>query len=102
MTDYNDGKWHGWNGGECPVHSESRVETVWRYSDGSIRSGQNISFAKNVFFTGNEHGKLIAFRIVKERKEPHEVFLSQNPHSGGWFEALPEHKDAVKFREVTE
>jgi hypothetical protein len=26
MTDYNDGKWHGWNGGECPVHRKSRVD----------------------------------------------------------------------------
>ena len=28
MTDYNDGKWHGWNGGECPVHPESELK-VW-------------------------------------------------------------------------
>lgn len=26
MTDYNDGNWHGWNGGECPVHPESLIE----------------------------------------------------------------------------
>lgn len=26
MSDYNDGKWHGHNGGECPVHSESVVD----------------------------------------------------------------------------
>ena len=26
MTGYNDGKWHGWNGGECPVHPKSRVQ----------------------------------------------------------------------------
>ena len=23
MVDYNDGNWHGWDGGECPVHPES-------------------------------------------------------------------------------
>ena len=28
MTSYNDGKWHGWNGGECPVHPETEVEFV--------------------------------------------------------------------------
>jgi hypothetical protein len=28
MIDYNDGKWHGWNGGECPVHPESVVDGV--------------------------------------------------------------------------
>ena len=30
---YNDGRWHGWNGGECPVHPETVVvvvtETHW-------------------------------------------------------------------------
>lgn len=31
MTDYNDGKIHGWNGGECPVHPKSVVEgTEWK------------------------------------------------------------------------
>ena len=29
MTDYNDGKWHGWNGGECPVHPGSVVSVVF-------------------------------------------------------------------------
>lgn len=23
--DYNNGRWHGWNGGECPVHPKSVV-----------------------------------------------------------------------------
>ena len=29
MTDYNDGNWHGWNGGKCPVHPKSLVDYVW-------------------------------------------------------------------------
>lgn len=28
MIDYNNGKWHDWNGGECPVHPKSVVEVV--------------------------------------------------------------------------
>ena len=27
MTDFNDGEWHGWNGGDCPVHPDSVVQT---------------------------------------------------------------------------
>ena len=27
--DYNDGLWHGWNGGECPVDPRSEVEWIW-------------------------------------------------------------------------
>lgn len=28
MTDYNDGKWHGWNGGGCPVDPASACEFI--------------------------------------------------------------------------
>jgi hypothetical protein len=28
MTDYNDGNWHGWNGGECPVHPQTEVSAT--------------------------------------------------------------------------
>ena len=28
MADYSDGKWHGWNGGECPVHPRSEVDVL--------------------------------------------------------------------------
>lgn len=30
-VDYNDGKIHGWNGGECPVHPET-VVMAWHRS----------------------------------------------------------------------
>ena len=115
MVDYNDGKWHAWNGGECPVHPESLVETYrldqssdylpecrGEYheredtDDGSAMAGgipwHNPPYNK----------KIIAFRVVKEYKEPREVFLAQKPHGGVWLEVLPEHEYAVKFREVIE
>lgn len=25
MTDYRDGYWHRWNGGECPVNPKDKV-----------------------------------------------------------------------------
>ena len=101
MVDYNDGKWHGWNGGECPVHPDSFVDVL--YDDDYKIVGGTAGMKNGVRWVHNWDGrKIIAFRVIKEYKEPREVFLSQNPHSGGWFEALPEHKYAVKFREVTE
>ena len=33
-VDYNDGNWHGWNGGECPVHPESVIDLKWMTRDG--------------------------------------------------------------------
>ncbi len=28
MTDYNNGDWWGWNGGECPVHPKSEIHGI--------------------------------------------------------------------------
>ena len=33
-VDYNDGNWHGWNGGECPVHPDSEIAVKWMTRDG--------------------------------------------------------------------
>lgn len=35
MSDYYDGCWHGWNGGECPVHPETIID-VCLYDDGEV------------------------------------------------------------------
>ena len=74
MTNYNDGKWHGWNGGECPVHLHSEVEIAWRHKDGTIdnRGGK----AGSLSFLGNEYGDIIAFRVTKEHREPREFWVT--------------------------
>ena len=76
MTDYNDGNWHGWNGGECPVHPETTVEV--RYEDGSydgivIAKGCEYGWAK----LANKRG-ICAFRVIKEHREPREVWVVWN------------------------
>ena len=73
---YNDGKWHGWNGGECPVHSDTVVDYLWVYKHkGEPRSNLVTNQpAGCLLFEGNEHGDLVAFRVVKEYKEPREVY----------------------------
>lgn len=67
MTDYNDGKWHVWNGGECPVHSRSVVEVL--HAEKGILDER----AAGVILW--DHKDLIAFRVVKEHKEPREWFI---------------------------
>lgn len=77
MTNYNDGKWHGHNGGECPVHPETVVE---------VRNlvpyiGRNVPPMKASAFiwTGDNAGAdIIAFRVIKEHKEPREFWISKN------------------------
>ena len=67
MTNYNDGKWHGWNGGECPVHQNSVIEVL---------------HAKNGILTSRPAGitawgipDLVAFRVIKEHREPKEYTI---------------------------
>jgi len=42
MTDYNDGKIHGWNGGDCPVHPDTVVKVWLRdedWNEGPMEAG---------------------------------------------------------------
>lgn len=71
MTDYNDGKWHGWNGGECPVHLKSLVEVRF-LADETIpqaRIGDDWIWSHD----GN-CGDIIAFRVVKAYREARECW----------------------------
>ena len=65
MEDYNDGKWHWWNGGDCPVHPLSVVEAVWhdpnRNTAGMIGPRPAVGLAWS---------HVVKFRVVKEHREP--------------------------------
>lgn len=68
MTDYNDGKWHGWNGGECPVHPESKVEVVLYGA-----SPADWDFAGQYYWKHNSAistDSIVAFRVTKPYVEP--------------------------------
>lgn len=75
MTNYNDGKWHGWNGGECPVHPETTVEYVWH--DPNRNSA---GFGTERQAVEDENPRIawihvVKFRVVKEHKEPREFWV---------------------------
>ncbi len=74
--DYNDGNWHGWNGGECPVHSETVVEYVYM-SEGAPINEQDA--AKHIRWDNGFLFPVIAFRIIKEHREPREWWISREP-----------------------
>ena len=67
MTDYNDGKWHGWNGGECPVHTESVVQV-------STCEGWHTERAGN-WNWDDKKTPISSFRVVNEYREPREFWL---------------------------
>ena len=101
MTDYNDGRWHGWNGGECPVHPETVVDAI--LMDGSRPWGCGNSVAYDLDW---DHGPgekdIIAFRVVKEYREPREVWLQEGYMTGSWIVSDKYRPGAVLFREVIE
>lgn len=66
---YNDGKWHGWNGGECPVHPLTKVQVI--FDDGS---GARDRLADE-FNWSSPIAQPVAFRVVKEHREPRTVML---------------------------
>lgn len=74
MTNYNDGKWHGWNGGECPVHPGSEIEAVYTRSE--CFKGIVSDVAKAFSWEDGEYSLgLVAFRVVKEHREPKEYTI---------------------------
>jgi len=60
MTDYYDGKWHGWNGYECPVHLDTVIEAVWAHN-GDCRVF--ICMAYEGAWSGDDQS-IVAFRVI--------------------------------------
>lgn len=77
MTDYNDGVWHGWNGGECPVNDDSIVEGMY-LRDGSPALESPVTDRAAHFDWRLENANtLIAFRVVKAYREPREWWVNE-------------------------
>ena len=102
MTDYNDGNWHGWNGGECPVHPRSVVEAVWHdprnaaagmtgpRPAGDQEVGPSLAWAH-----------VVKFRVIKQHREPRELWMREI-HDRKWTECGSGANGAILFREVIE
>jgi hypothetical protein len=70
MTNYNDGEWHFWNGGECPVHPKTMIEFV--YHDGAKSVGYNKCCAgpHDDTYAHAAWERVIRFRVVIPYVEP--------------------------------
>ena len=100
--DYNDGNWHGWNGGECPVHPQSECDFIDPVADAQndtpyVGSGPAIAhdWARDP----------VLFRVVKEYREPREWWLKvYNEGSGVDVPKIVHHgaAGAIRVREVLE
>ena len=100
MTDYNDGKWHGWNGGECPVHPKTLIDYVWLYKGDKGSVVLTDERAGGILFEGSGRGELVAFRVVKEYKEPREWWILWSPKGnliGNFSKASAEDKNRTHY-----
>ncbi len=80
MTDYSDGKWHGWNGGECPVHQKTGVEVVY-FANASFggKVTNAVLEARQVTWE-SEVAPIVAFRVVKAYRETRVIWVNEYPN----------------------
>lgn len=105
MTNYNDGKIHGWNGGDCPVHPKSVVQVWIDYGATNTKEASLYSWA--------HIGKadIVAFKVIKEHREPKYMWVNEyQDHAVAYGTEENARKyvssgflrKAVKYKEVTE
>jgi hypothetical protein len=97
MVNYNDGNWHGWNGGECPVHPKSLLEVI--YLDNGL-SCIDDAFSGACDFSAGAELPIIAFRVIKEYREPREWWIDPEGRAFAGEELCP--KPYIHVREVLE
>ncbi len=104
MIDYNDGNWHGWNGGECPVHPESMVKAI--AANGNVKSDQFtpalIERAADTIDWGKlgdaKRAPIVAFSVTKpyvEPPKPLEIWV--NVYPDGSFSSIYKNKESAEF-----
>lgn len=94
MTDYNDGNWHGWNGGERPVHPLTLIE---------LRTTQGVHVEDIKAGMTAWDSPPFLFRVTKQHKEPREFWIG----GGCFFDSINDAnyhgvKDLIHVREVTQ
>lgn len=97
MTNYNDGKIHGWNGGECPVHPEAVVK-FWTNSGGIDPVKAKCLRWKH---TDEGLGDIIAFQVVKAYVEPKVIWVNEyRTTKSGWDSEADAKKYAIDATRV--
>lgn len=82
MTDYNDGNWHEWTGGPCPVHPKSKIEGYWQVEDASTNQMSkpavyNTGRAYGLIFEWDGQTRLHLFRVVEKFEEPKVIWVNE-------------------------
>ena len=106
MTEYVTGQIYGWNGGECPVHPETKVELwfrggVWTRDDAGVCSWKHC----------NSTGDIVCFQVITPYDEPKVIWVNEYPTGNVIYSSEKAAKEkaiylpsrvAVKYVEVKE
>jgi hypothetical protein len=74
MTDYRDGKWHGWNGGGCPVNPDDVIVATFERSETFYGEAKTLKWD----YEDNAMYHIpVAFRVVK--RAPLVLWINEYP-----------------------
>lgn len=90
--------WIGWNGGDVPVHPETVVEYIMDGGDKGTDKAGELEWNDP---TIGEEWLIRCYRVVKDYREPREVWVKTDEAGMSWF-AWPGIEGATLFREVIE
>lgn len=78
MTNYNDGKWYGWNGGPCPLHPKTLVEVRYDDQHNKPLEAHQAGSSNTVRWLHTSPGRhIIAFRVTKAYQEPKTIWVNE-------------------------
>lgn len=89
---YNDGNWHGWSGGDCPVHPKTTVEAVWHDPCRNAAGFQPERTACEDEGPRLAWAHVVKFRVIKSYREPRESWSVCGSH-------LETEEKAMAFRQ---
>ena len=75
MTEYVTGQIYGWNGGECPVHPETKIK-IWT-RNALLCSGVNADVPRCEWKHKQNGHDIIAFQVITPYAEPETVWVNE-------------------------
>ena len=95
-TDYNDGKVHGWNGGDCPVHPYS-VVVCWLRNGDTIKQCDAGGLAWDTEDDDDASYDIIAFQVVTPCVEPKTIWVNEYKHGSHGYSTEAEAKGEASY-----
>ena len=90
MSEYVTGQIYGWNGGECPVHPETKVEVWFR------RSNSKLGRSRSWLWThDNDASDIVCFQVITPYVEPKTIWVNEG--KGGYLTAHDSEKAAKSY-----